>query len=481
MAVADPHAELPKPVAVDADAPVVLIVDDDAANLQSVQKILQREGWPTLAVADGREALAALRRERVAVLVTDLMMPGVDGLELLRAVQRTTPSTAVVVMTAYGTVETAVESMKAGAYDFVTKPLRRAELVRSVGRALERSRLHWENTALREELALAGQRRDIVGHSPAVRRAIDLLGQVAPARTTVLLQGESGTGKEVFARALHRLSGRTGQFVAVNCAAIPESLVESELFGHERGAFTGAIARTDGRFQQADTGTLLLDEVGELPLGMQAKLLRALQESEVQRVGSAQSQRVDVRVVAATNRDLEAEVQAGRFRADLFYRLHVIAIELPPLRARGEDIPGLAMHFLRRFAVQNGKAVTAIAPDAMAALQAWTWPGNVRELENAMERAVVLARTEIITLAELPERIARVETEGPSRVLHIAVGTPLEEVERLLITETLRLTAGDKRRAAGLLGMAVRTLYRRLDEFGGTRTDDDTSDETTES
>ena len=481
MAVAEPHAEsLNGPSAPDANAPVVLIVDDDAANLQSVQKILQREGWPTLAVGDGREALAALRRERVAVLVTDLMMPGVDGMELLRAVQRTTPSTAVVVMTAYGTVETAVESMKAGAYDFVTKPLRRAELVRSVGRALERSRLHWENSALREELALAGQRRDIVGHSPAVRRAIDLLGQVAPARTTVLLQGESGTGKEVFARALHRLSGRSGPFVAVNCAAIPESLVESELFGHERGAFTGAIARTDGKFQQADTGTLLLDEVGELPLGMQAKLLRALQESEVQRVGSAQSQRVDVRVVAATNRDLEAEVQAGRFRADLFYRLHVIAIELPPLRARGEDIPGLAMHFLRRFASENGKQVTAITPDAMAALQAWTWPGNVRELENAMERAVVLARSEIITLADLPERIARVETEGPSRVLHIAVGTPLEEVERLLITETLRLTGGDKRRAAGLLGMAVRTLYRRLDEFGESRAEEDLSDETTE-
>ena len=481
MAVAEPHAEsLNGPSAPDANAPVVLIVDDDAANLQSVQKILQREGWPTLAVGDGREALAALRRERVAVLVTDLMMPGVDGMELLRAVQRTTPSTAVVVMTAYGTVETAVESMKAGAYDFVTKPLRRAELVRSVGRALERSRLHWENSALREELALAGQRRDIVGHSPAVRRAIDLLGQVAPARTTVLLQGESGTGKEVFARALHRLSGRSGPFVAVNCAAIPESLVESELFGHERGAFTGAIARTDGKFQQADTGTLLLDEVGELPLGMQAKLLRALQESEVQRVGSAQSQRVDVRVVAATNRDLEAEVQAGRFRADLFYRLHVIAIELPPLRARGEDIPGLAMHFLRRFASENGKQVTAITPDAMVALQAWTWPGNVRELENAMERAVVLARSEIITLADLPERIARVETEGPSRVLHIAVGTPLEEVERLLITETLRLTGGDKRRAAGLLGMAVRTLYRRLDEFGESRAEEDLSDETTE-
>ena len=461
-------AETPQPEqpTLQADLPPVLVVDDDAANLQSVQKILQREGWPTLAAADGREALAVLRRQRVAVLVTDLMMPGVDGMELLRTVQRTSPHTAVVVMTAYGTVETAVESMKAGAYDFVTKPLRRAELVRSVGRAMERARLHWENTALREELALAGQRREIVGQSPAVRQALDLLDQVAPARTTVLLQGESGTGKEVFARALHRQSGRKGPFVAVNCAAIPETLVESELFGHERGAFTGAVARTDGKFQQADGGTLLLDEIGDLPPGMQAKLLRVLQESEVQRVGSAQAQRVDVRVVAATNRNLEKEVEAGRFRADLFYRLHVIAIELPPLRARGEDIPGLAMHFLRRFAHQNQKPLVAIAPDAMAALQAWTWPGNVRELENTMERAVVLARGDRISLQELPERIARVEMEGPSRVLHIQVGTPLEEVERLLITETLHLTGGDKRRAAALLGMAIRTLYRRLDEFG---------------
>ena len=446
--------------------PVVLVVDDDAANLQSVQKILEREGWPTLAAPDGREALALLRKHRVAVLVTDLMMPGIDGMELLRTVQRTSPATAVVMMTAYGTVETAVESMKAGAYDFVTKPLRRADLVRSVGRALERARLHMENSALREELVLVGGRRDIVGQSPAVRAALDLLEQVAPARTTVLLQGESGTGKEVFARALHRQSGRKGLFVAVNCAAIPEALVESELFGHERGAFTGAVARTDGRFQQADGGTLLLDEVGELPPATQAKLLRVLQESEVQRVGSAQSQRVDVRVVAATNRNLEREVEQGRFRADLFYRLHVIAIDLPPLRARGEDIPGLAMHFLRRFAGQNHKPVVGVDADAMAALCAWTWPGNVRELENTMERAVVLTRTDRITLQELPERIAQVETAGPSRVLHIQVGTPLEEVERLLITETLRLTGGDKRRTASLLGMAVRTLYRRLDEFG---------------
>ena len=441
---------------------IVLVVDDDASNLASVQKILQREGLDVLAAPDGREALTLLRKHRVGVLLTDLMMPGVDGMELLRASQLTSPSTAVVVMTAYGTVETAVAAMKEGAWDFVTKPLRRADVVRAVTRGLDRAALHVENQSLRDELAKAGRSRDIIGQSPAVRRSVELLEQVAPARTTVLLQGESGTGKEVFARALHRLSGRRGPFIAVNCAAIPENLIESELFGHERGAFTGAVARTDGRFQQADGGTLLLDEIADLPLGLQAKLLRVLQEAEVQRVGGGPPTRVDVRVVAATNRDLEAEVQAGRFRSDLFYRLHVIAIDLPPLRERGEDIPGLAQHFLRRFAAANAKPNLVLTPEAMAALQAWTWPGNVRELENAMERAVVLARTDAIGLAELPDRI--VHAEGGSRVMSIAVGTPLEEIERLAITETLKLTGGDKRRAALLLGIAVRTIYRRLDE-----------------
>ena len=446
---------------------VVLVVDDDASNLSSVQKILQREGLGVVAVSDGREALGVLRRERVAVLLTDLMMPGVDGMELLRACQTTSPGTAVVVMTAYGTVETAVAAMKEGALDFITKPLRRADVVRAVLRSLDRAALHFENMSLREELDRAGRSRDIVGTSPAIRRAVDLLEQVAPARTTVLLEGESGTGKEVAARALHRLSGRKGPLVAVNCAAIPENLLESELFGHERGAFTGAVAATLGRFQQADGGTLLLDEIADLPLGLQGKLLRVLQEGEVQRVGASVPMRVDVRVIAATNRSLEAEVAQGRFRADLFYRLHVICVEMPPLRERGEDIPGLAHHFLRRFSAVNHKGLLAISPEAMAALQAYTWPGNVRELENAIERAVVLARGDTIGAGELPERIVR--AEGGSRILSIAVGTPLEEIERLAIAETLKLTGGDKRRAAMLLGIAVRTIYRRLDEQAGTR------------
>jgi DNA-binding NtrC family response regulator len=456
---------LPSPATEADDGSLVVIVDDDAANASSLHKIVQREGLRCVVADDGRHALALLRRSRVAVLLTDLMMPSVDGFALLHAAAVSSPATAVVVMTAYGTVETAVQAMKEGAYDFLTKPLRRAEVVRAVSRALERSLLRRENQELRDELARAGRSREVIGTSPAMRRAIELVEQVAPARTTVLLQGESGSGKEVVARALHRLSGRKGALIAVNCAAIPENLIESELFGHEKGAFTGAVAAAPGKFQLADGGTLLLDEIAELPLGLQAKLLRALQEGEVQRVGAALPQRVDVRVVAATNRDLEAEVQAGRFRADLFYRLNVIAIDLPPLRARGEDIPGLAQHFLKRFAAQNNKPGLQFSAEAMAALQSHDWPGNVRELENAIERAVVLARGDTIGVAELPDRVAR--SEAGQRLLTFAVGTPLEELERQAILETLRQTGGDKRRAAALLGIAVRTIYRRLDELEG--------------
>jgi len=382
-----PHADKESPV-----GGLVLVVDDDAANLRSLVKILQRENLDVRGVGGGRDAAAVVRRERVAVVLTDLMMPDIDGLELLRQCRMHSPSTTVVMMTAYGTVQTAVAAMKEGAYDFITKPLRRADVVRAVGRAMERASLHRENQSLRRELARAGQSREIIGGSAIMRRAVELMERVAPARTTVLLTGESGTGKEVFARALHRLSGRGGAFVAVNCAAIPEHLLESELFGHEKGAFTGAVGRRDGRFQVADGGTLLLDEIGDLPANLQAKLLRVLQEGEVERLGGGRPERVDVRLIAATNRDLDAEIAAGRFRSDLYYRLNVIAIELPPLRERGDDVPRLAQHFLRRFAAANDKPVRSIEGDALAALSAWTWPGNVRELENVIERAVVLSR-----------------------------------------------------------------------------------------
>jgi two-component system response regulator HydG len=440
----------------------VLVVDDDASNLASLDKTLSREGWRTEATSDGRAAIARLRGGRVAVLLTDLMMPGVDGMELLRTAASTSPHTAVVLMTAYGTVETAVAAMKDGAYDFLTKPLRRADVVRAVKRALERATLRFENEDLRAALAAQGSQRQIIGNSPLMRRAVELAEQVAPARTTVMLQGESGTGKEVFARAIHRLSPRRERpFVAVNCAAIPEQLLESELFGHEKGAFTGASMRRDGRFQAASDGTLLLDEVGDLPLPLQGKLLRAIQEGEVDRVGSPTPEAVDVRVIAATHRDLQAEAEAGRFRTDLLYRLNVITIELPPLRARPGDVPALAQHFLRRFAERNNKPVRALTPAALEALQAHTWPGNVRELENVIERAVVLCREDVIDLPDLPPQLQEGGDDG--RVMQIPVGTSLEEIERIALHETLRMTGGDKRRAAALLGIAVRTIYRRLE------------------
>ncbi len=442
--------------------PLVLVVDDDPANVTSLRKILSREQHRVEATTDPRAAMRRLAAGDVAVLLTDLMMPEIDGLELLRAATRVSGDTAVVMMTAYGTVETAVAAMKDGAYDFITKPLRRADVVRAVGRALERASLARENRALRAELERAGRSRELIGKSPAMQHAVELLETVAPARSTVLLLGESGTGKEVFARALHQLSGRAeGPFVAVNCAAIPDALLESELFGHERGAFTGAVARRDGKFQLAHGGTLLLDEIGDLPLPLQGKLLRALQEGEVERVGGGRPQTVDVRVIAATNRDLRAEVAAGRLREDLYWRLDVIRIELPPHRERDGAVPAVAHHFLRRFSASNRRELHGFEPAALDALCAWRWPGNVRELENVIERAVVLARGDRVSVADLPAHLQSV-TPAP-RQLSFPVGTPLAEIEQAAIEATLRMTGGDKRRAAALLGIAVRTIYRKLD------------------
>jgi two-component system, NtrC family, response regulator HydG len=452
-----------------APGQLVVVVDDDPANVTSLRKILERERFEVEATTDPRAALRRLTQPGVAVLLTDLMMPEVDGLELLRAAARLSPDTTVVMMTAYGTVETAVSAMKEGAYDFITKPLRRAEVVRAVTRAHERAALSSENRGLRAELDRANRNRAIIGNSMVMRRAVELLETVAPARSTVLLLGESGTGKEVFARALHLASPRRLRpFVALNCAAIPENLIESELFGHERGAFTGAVARRDGKFQLADGGTLLLDEIGDLPLGLQGKLLRALQEGEIERVGGDRPQRVDVRVVAATNRDLRQDVAAGRFREDLYWRLDVIRIELPPLRARSEDVPALAQHFLRRFSAANSRDIAGFDADALDALMAYRWPGNVRELENVTERAVVLCKSERIGRVDLPAHIG--QQVAPQRAITFAVGTSLDEMERIAIDATLRMTGGDKRQAAALLGIAVRTIYRKLEGIGDNET-----------
>jgi two-component system response regulator HydG len=443
----------------------VLVVDDDRANLDSVARIFQREGLETLTAGNGTEALELLRRPEVSVMVTDLMMPGMDGQELLKASRAIRPDVEVVLMTAYGTVETAVAAMKDGAYDFITKPLKRHALVKAVDKALERHELAAENRALKAKLADLGAPggRALVGQSPAFRAMMDTIRQAAPSTATVLLLGESGTGKELAARALHEASSRArGPFVAVNCGALPESILEAELFGVERGAFTGAVARREGRFERAHGGTLFLDEVGEMPLTAQVKLLRVLQEGELERLGGTQTVRVDVRIVAATNKDLQREVAEGRFREDLYYRLNVVEIRVPALASRREDISLLADAFLRRFAAKNAKSLRGFSPEALQVLENYAWPGNVRELEHAVERAVVLARNDVLEVTDLPESV-RKGPPGSASQLVIPIGTPMEEIERRVIHETLRHTKGDKTLAARLLGIAARTIYRTLE------------------
>ena len=463
----------------------LLIVDDETSNVESLQRIFQRfqplpseseaHGGPrelvVLTCKDGKEALELVRKQRIDVILTDLMMPSLTGMDLLKAARKLSPETEVILMTAYGTIETAVEAMKDGAYDFITKPLKRAHVLRVVGKALERQTLVAENRTLRSQLA-AAHRRPIVGQSVAMQRTLDVLAQAAPSQATVLLLGESGTGKELLARHLHELSPRAGRpLVPVNCGALPESILEGELFGYEKGAFTGAVHRRDGRFAQADGGTLFLDEIGEIPLHLQVKLLRVLQEGEIEPLGG-KLRRIDIRLVAATNKDLRKMVHEGRFREDLYYRLNVIALEVPPLRQRLSDVPLLVDYFLSRFREKNQKVVTGISRPALEVLSRYPYPGNVRELENALERAVVLCRQPIIDLEDLPAEIRSGNSEpslsgnsnqgGPPR-LSFSVGTTLDEIERTAIRETLTFTKGDKRLAAQLLGIATRTIYRKLD------------------
>ncbi|HEY1548605.1 MAG TPA: sigma-54 dependent transcriptional regulator, partial [Kofleriaceae bacterium] len=453
-------------------------VDDEAAIVESLTKIFKREGMNVLSAIDGTAGLDVLRKQRVGVLLTDLMMPQTSGMDLLRAAKTIAPETEVVLMTAYGTVETAVDAMKEGAYDFVTKPLRRAHVVRIVRNALEKQSLLVENRSLKAQLA-EKRRRQIVGTSLAWRRTMDIVMQAAPSEATVLLLGESGTGKELLARAVHDNSARSkGPFVAVNCAAIPESILEAELFGYEKGAFTGATTARDGRFEAAHGGTLFLDEIGEISRHVQVKLLRVLQEGEIERLGGSGKPRgIDVRIVAATNVNLAEEVKAGRFREDLYYRLNVIPVSVPPLRDRRDDIPLLAQHFVQVYADKNGKAIAGCSPTATERLVEYGWPGNVRELENAIERAVVLTRVTggpgVITEEALPREI-KDATPGTASAtsLTFPIGMPLAEIEMRVIHETLRHTRGDKRLTAKLLGIATRTIYRRLEQPEGDDSDD---------
>ncbi len=464
--------EASRPATGSPGAPTLLVVDDEPGIVDSLQKIFEREHLRVLTATSGADALEIVRREPVSVLITDLMMAGMSGIDLLKASRTLSPETETVLMTAYGTVENAVEAMKLGAYDFVTKPLKRAHLLRVVGKALEKRSLVQENRSLRAQLA-AQKKRTLIGQSLPWRRTMDIVMQAAPSVATVLLLGESGTGKELLARAIHDYSPRVrGPFVPVNCAALPESILEAELFGYEKGAFTGAVQRHDGRFLQADGGTLFLDEIGEIPTHVQVKLLRVLQEGEIERLGG-RTVKVDLRLVAATNQDLRAAVREGRFREDLYYRLNVIDVPIPPLRDRREDVPLLAEHFLQIYVERNGRHLSGFSRAAADALGRYDWPGNVRELENTVERAVVLSRGTAIELEDLsPEVRTGGSAAGDGKSLTFAVGTPLEEIERRVIHATLAHTGGDKRVCAQLLGIATRTIYRRLEEQRAGETDD---------
>ena len=451
----------------------ILVVDDEPSHRDSLRRIFERAGHEVVASDDGERALDVLRETPVNVVLTDLVMPRMDGQALLRAAKTIQPECDVVLMTAYGTVENAVSAMREGAYDFITKPTKRGEVLACIDRILERQRLIVENRALKAELAQVHGPEGLVGSSAPWLALVATLKQVAPSAATVLLLGESGTGKEVCARAIHQLSPRAqGPFVAVNCAALPESILEAELFGAEKGAFTGATERRIGRFERAHGGTLLLDEIGDIPPSMQVKLLRVLQEGEIERLGGSAPVSVDVRVVAATHVDLKERVRSGQFREDLYYRLDVITLKLPALRERDGDVPVLAMHFLKRLSERHKKSVTQIEPRAWAALSSWSYPGNVRELENAVERAVVLAAGDTLKLEHLPAQFhdavdaAQTTSSSSGPALTFRVGQTLEVIERAAIDATLRHTNGDKALTAKLLGVSLRTLYRRLGEKG---------------
>jgi two-component system, NtrC family, response regulator HydG len=445
----------------------VLVVDDNAAMRDSLTRTLAREAITVFAAGDTPAALDALRQHPVDVVVTDLRMPGLSGLDLLRAVKSIRADVEVILITAHGNVDDAVKAMKDGAYDFITKPFTPLAIRKAVDKALEKRALQAANRALAQELERLQARGETIAASPAMRQVLAVVEQVAPTNATVLIQGETGTGKERIAEAIHRMSERRGKsLVKLNCAALPETLLESELFGYEKGAFTGAAGRKEGRFELADGGTLFMDEVGDLSSATQAKLLRVLQEGEFERVGGTRTLKVDVRLVTATNKDLAAGVREKAFREDLYYRLNVVVLRLPPLREREEDIPLLAHHFLERYAARNNKRLDGFAPIAMERFLAYSWPGNVRELEHAVEHAVIFSRGTLVGLNDLPEVIAGAETEAP-RSLTVPLGTSMEEVERRLIEETLRRTKGDKKLAAALLGISPRTIYRKLGESVG--------------
>ncbi|HSM08648.1 MAG TPA: sigma-54 dependent transcriptional regulator [Gemmatimonadota bacterium] len=450
----------------------ILVIEDDAGLRRTVSLVLEGEDYEVETAGDGASGLEKAAEWNPELILADVRMPGMDGLEFVDRYSEDGGSASIIIMTAYGNPETAIDAIRRGAYDYIDKPFTPDALLLRVRIAEESRKKDREIRRLRKQVRIERRHGEIISGSPGMTEAITMAERVAPHPTTVLITGESGTGKELIARLVHDLSGRSGDFVAVNCGAIPENLLESELFGHVKGSFTGATGDRIGLFEEANKGTLLLDEVGELPASLQVKLLRALQESEIRRVGESQARKVDVRVVAATARDLDSEVKAGDFRADLYYRLNVVRIHLPPLRHRIDEIPILARHFLEMYAERLGVPVTGFEVEALKALSAYSWPGNVRELENAVERATVLADEEKVVVGDLPSTI-----RDPDTVKGVVMSDSLSsdelsvkkrsaELEKHLITRALTVTDGNRTKAADLLDLSYRALLYKIRDYG---------------
>ncbi len=444
----------------------ILVVDDDSYVREATEEILSRTGYEVDTAPEARTALGKLEEGEYDLVLSDIKMPGMDGLELLEAIRAKAPDTLVIMITAHASIENAVEAMKRGAYHYISKGSGPAEIELVVERALRYQETERENRRLRSELQDKYSFSNMIGKSRNMAQVFDLIDTVADTRATVLVTGESGTGKELVARALHYNSARrNGPFIRLNCAALPKELMESELFGHEKGAFTGAIKQTRGRFEMADGGTLLLDEISEIDPSLQSKLLRVLQEREFERVGSAHTIKVDVRIIATTNRDLHKEVEEGNFREDLYYRLNVIEINLPPLRERKDDIPALVKFFVERFNRENGKQIEGVANEAHELLMQYDWPGNIRELENYIERAVVVGRGAVLGAEDFPRKLSAGPYASPKDDgLH--VGMTVSEMERRLIMKTLEACNGNRTEAASKLAISTRTLRNKLHEYG---------------
>jgi len=446
----------------------VLVVDDDPAHRTMLSTLLAGWGYEAHEADDGSTAIEKVNDQPYDLILMDIRMIKMSGLEALAEIKTINPAIPIIIMTAFSSVETAVEALKKGAYDYLTKPLDFDELRLTISRSMDHTRLREENRMLRESLGSHFDRQNIIGRSPAMVKLLETVAQIAPSEATVLITGESGTGKEIIAGAIHFNSPRkAAPFVKINCAAITETLLESELFGHEKGSFTGAHRKKEGRFYHAHGGSIFLDEISEMSMAMQVKLLRVLQEREITRVGGEDVIKVDVRVIAATNRDLLEEMEKGRFREDLYYRLNVVTLKMPPLRERREDIPLLAQHFLRMFSEKNRKEIKGLTPQAMDLLLKYNWPGNVRELMNAVERAVVLSQSEYLDEEEFP--LFPEDSYLDRKILpkdSIPPGIPLEEMERATILKTLESTKGNKSEAARRLGITRKTLHKKLKKYG---------------